>query len=166
MSATSALEALARDADRFADEWPRDAARLVEDEARRQLLRDTGDGRFSRSHDGRRTSRHVSAGAGRADVTARGGVWTWLEEGTRPTTTTGQAGQGVADPVRAAAGGAGPWCAARAHLDPRRRRRPCPKWNGTPNRVEQAGALMADKDLTVQLKADDKITAGGEESGG
>ena len=91
MSATDALSQLARDAARFADDWPRTGARLIETEATRQLLRDTGDGRFSRSRMGR-AQVAVRAGSGSADVTARGGVWTWLEDGTRAHETRARAG--------------------------------------------------------------------------
>ena len=91
MSATSALEALARDAARFADDWPRTGARLIEDEAKAQLYRDTGDGRFSRSRMGAGQV-VVRASSGSADVVARGGVWTWLEEGTRAHETRARAG--------------------------------------------------------------------------
>ena len=97
MSATSALEALARDAKRFADDWPRDGARVVEDEARRQLYRDTGDGRFSRSRMGRGQV-VVRASSGSADVQARGGVWTWLEDGTRAHETRARAGKVLRTP--------------------------------------------------------------------
>ena len=120
MSATSALEALARDAERFADDWPRDGARLIEDEARRQLFRDTGDGRFSRSTMGRGQVT-VRAGRGSADVEARGGVWTWLEDGTRAHDDPGPGRQRARHPVRAAPGGPGPWRAPATDMDPGRR---------------------------------------------
>ena len=97
MSASTALNELARDATRFADDWPGRAADLIGQEARQQLMRDTGDGRFSRSN--------MSAGRvdvddrrGTADVTARGGVWTWLEEGTRAHTVTAGAGKVLSTP--------------------------------------------------------------------
>ena len=91
MSASSALDQLAREAARFADDWPRHGARLIEDEAKAQLYRDTGDGRFSRSRMGRGQV-NVRASKGSADVEARGGVWTWLEEGTRAHETRARAG--------------------------------------------------------------------------
>ena len=71
MSATAALEALARNAERFASDWPRDGARLIEDEARAQLYRDTGDGRFSRSRMGAGQV-NVRASSGSADVDGAG----------------------------------------------------------------------------------------------
>ena len=60
MSAGDALDRLARDAARFADEWPRDGADLIAERMVSALRADTGgDGRFSHVPDGcRRRRRH------------------------------------------------------------------------------------------------------------
>lgn len=100
MSASDALDRLAKGAARFADEWPRDAADLIAQRMTTALRADTGgDGRFTNSKMGAGTVDAKTA-AGGASVAAGGsqGVWTWLEHGTRGHTSQAAPGHALRTP--------------------------------------------------------------------
>jgi hypothetical protein len=100
VSASDALDRLARDAARFADEWPRDGAHLIQTRMESALRADTGgDGRFSHSKMGAGTVDARTASGG-ASVAAGGsnGVWTWLEDGTRGHTSQAATGHALRTP--------------------------------------------------------------------
>lgn len=82
MSLGAPLERLAKDAKRFADDWPREGAAIIERAVMSELAAAPGGGAVGGI--GRATVT-VEASAGSADVSGDGSmrVWSWLENGTR-----------------------------------------------------------------------------------
>lgn len=82
MSLGAPLVRLARDADRFAKDWPHEGAVIIERAVTAELRSAPGGGNVPGV--GRATV-EVESSAGSADVSAAGSmrVWSWVENGTR-----------------------------------------------------------------------------------
>jgi hypothetical protein len=74
----------ADDVHRFADDWPAQGARLVDDSIRRRLNADAGDGGLSHGRNMGRATTRINVRDGDAEVVADGSrrVWGILEGGT------------------------------------------------------------------------------------
>ena len=90
MTAAAALDRLARDVARFADDWPRQGAEVAAGVLRGQLAADGG-GSFSKAP-GMSARVEVRPGSGSAEAVGVGGGWTWLQDGTRSHTVNAKAG--------------------------------------------------------------------------
>ena len=85
MSLGDPLRKLARDAHLFEAQWPTAGARIFEEEASRQAASATGgDGMLSKWRDIGSADTRVAGGPGQATMTAVGGLWKILENGTTP----------------------------------------------------------------------------------
>ena len=76
----------ADDVRRFADDWPAQGARVVDDAIRRRLIADSGDGGLSHGRNMGRATTRITVRSGDAEVVADGSrrVWGILEGGTSP----------------------------------------------------------------------------------
>jgi hypothetical protein len=82
----SEIKGWADDVRRFADDWPADGARIVDEAVRRRLNADTGDGGLSHGRNMGRATTRINVRGGEAEVVADGSrrVWGILEGGTSP----------------------------------------------------------------------------------
>lgn len=82
MSLGAPLDRLARDARRFADDWPREGAAIIERSVAARLRQAPGGGSVGGIGS---ASVKVDASPGSADVSADGSMrlWSWMENGTR-----------------------------------------------------------------------------------
>jgi hypothetical protein len=84
--AASEIRGFADDVRRFVDDWPADAADVVNESIRRRLAADIGDGTFSHGRTMGRATTRITVRGGSAEVAADGSrrVWGILEGGTSP----------------------------------------------------------------------------------
>lgn len=95
MTGVNDIRGWADDVRRFADDWPADAAELVDDAITQRLRADTGDGGLSHGRAMGRATTRITRRDGEATVEADGSmrVWGIIEGGTTPHTVTAGPGR-------------------------------------------------------------------------